>query len=181
VGEGGRGGKKRRKHGFFTTLLFSISYAGERYDRQKMPKEIPQQKKPLASSLLPSKKSSAIKIVDPEAGGKKKKKRPSFDNYTTYITRMFREKYPKLGLKSQSTAVVDGLLRKIFTNLAVQSGDLCAHAKRATLTSKHVLLAAKLALPESMSKDAIAHATLALKRFVAYEGKNAEEEEEDAV
>ena len=110
----------------------------------------------------PSKK--AAKKAGGAKGGKRKK-----SNYTfsIYIYRVLKQVHPDTGMSKKGMSIMNSFINDVFERIAGEAGKLCKYNNKATLSSREIQTAVRLALPGELAKHAVSEGTKAVTKFTS--------------
>ena len=110
----------------------------------------------------PSKKSAK---APKKAGSKGKKKRT--ESYSSYIYKVLKQVHPDTGISKRAMSIMNSFINDVFERLAFESGRLGRYNGKATLSSREVQTAVRLALPGELAKHAVSEGTKAVTKFTS--------------
>lgn len=125
----------------------------------------------------PAEKPAKKRVPKADADKNKKKKKPQYGSFATYIYKVLRQVHPDTGITKKSMLIMDSFVHDILERLAREAGKLARYNKRLTITSREIQTAVRLALPGELAKHAVSEGTKAVTKFGAAraaEGDNPE-------
>ena len=122
----------------------------------------PSGKKAAASTKSASGTKKRGRKPSTTADGKKRKKKSDMTSYGRYI----RKVIPKdTCISKQGMAIADSFVKDIFDRIAAEAGRLCAYDKKKTMSSNHILAAAKMILPSDLAQQTIMSGAAAMQNY----------------
>ena len=110
----------------------------------------------------PSKK--AAKKAGAKGGGRKKK--PTY-SFSIYIYRVLKQVHPDTGMSKKGMSIMNSFINDVFERIASEAGKLCKYNNKATLSSREIQTAVRLALPGELAKHAVSEGTKAVTKFTS--------------
>ena len=110
----------------------------------------------------PSKK--AAKKAGSKSGGRKKKANYTF---SIYIYRVLKQVHPDTGMSKKGMSIMNSFINDVFERIASEAGKLCKYNSKATLSSREIQTAVRLALPGELAKHAVSEGTKAVTKFTS--------------
>jgi histone H2B len=110
----------------------------------------------------------------PKKAGKGSKKKARVESYGSYIYKVLKQIDPKKGSTKRVVSILNSFISDIFDRLAQESGRLARYTKKATLSSREIQTAVRLALPGELAKHAVSEGTRAVTKYTSsayYAGK----------
>jgi histone H2B len=111
----------------------------------------------------PSKKA-AKKAGAKSSGGRKKK---SVYTFSIYIYRVLKQVHPDTGMSKKGMSIMNSFINDVFERIAGEAGKLCKYNNKATLSSREIQTAVRLALPGELAKHAVSEGTKAVTKFTS--------------
>jgi histone H2B len=111
----------------------------------------------------PSKKSAKTA----KAAGAKKNKRKGKESYSSYIHKVLKQVHPEVGISKKAMMVMNSFVSDIFDKVVSEAGKLGVMNKKATLSSREIQTAVRLALPGELAKHAVSEGTKAVTKFTS--------------
>ena len=111
----------------------------------------------------PSKKA-AKKAGAKSTGGRKKK---SVYTFSIYIYRVLKQVHPDTGMSKKGMSIMNSFINDVFERIAGEAGKLCKYNNKATLSSREIQTAVRLALPGELAKHAVSEGTKAVTKFTS--------------
>ena len=97
---------------------------------------------------------------------KNKKRRRGPANYAAYIHKVLKQVHPDLQISSKAIMATNSLVECLLETLTAKGSWVAKHvAKKSTFSAQHVQGAARLCLPDGLSKHAVAEGTKAVSKF----------------
>ena len=112
----------------------------------------------------PSKKS-AKKTSKKTSSSSSRKKR--VESYSSYIYKVLKQVHPDTGISKRAMSIMNSFINDVFERLAFESGRLGRYNGKATLSSREVQTAVRLALPVELAKHAVSEGTKAVTKFTS--------------
>ncbi len=112
----------------------------------------------------PSKKS-AKKTSKKTASRSSRRKR--VESYSSYIYKVLKQVHPDTGISKRAMSIMNSFINDVFERLAFESGRLGRYNGKATLSSREVQTAVRLALPGELAKHAVSEGTKAVTKFTS--------------
>ena len=112
----------------------------------------------------PSKKS-AKKTSKKSASKANRRKR--IESYSSYIYKVLKQVHPDTGISKRAMSIMNSFINDVFERLAFESGRLGRYNGKATLSSREVQTAVRLALPGELAKHAVSEGTKAVTKFTS--------------
>jgi len=112
----------------------------------------------------PSKKS-AKKTSKKTSSSSSRKKR--VESYSSYIYKVLKQVHPDTGISKRAMSIMNSFINDVFERLAFESGRLGRYNGKATLSSREVQTAVRLALPGELAKHAVSEGTKAVTKFTS--------------
>ena len=115
----------------------------------------------------PAKK--AAKVAKAAATGDKKKKRSKSrkESYGIYIYKVLKQVHPETGISKKGMSIINSFINDIFEKVVGEAGKLARYNKKATLSSREIQTAVRLALPGELAKHAVSEGTKAVTKFTS--------------
>jgi histone H3/H4 len=110
----------------------------------------------------------------PKKAGKGSKKKARVESYGSYIYQVLKQVHPDTGSSKRTISIMNSFISDIFERLASESGRLARYTKKATLSSREIQTAVRLALPGELAKHAVSEGTKAVTKYTSsayYAGK----------
>merc|ERR1711862_976931 len=101
----------------------------------------------------------------PQAGGTKRRKKPNYSSYSTYIYRVLKQVHPDTGISRNAMSIMNSFVNDIFERVATESGRLARYNKKHTITSREIQTAVRLLLPGELAKHAVSEGTKAVTKY----------------
>ena len=119
--------------------------------------------------MPPAKKTPAKKSEKKpkKSGDKKKKSKKRTESYSSYIYKVLKQVHPDTGISSKAMSIMNSFINDVFERLAFESGRLGRYNGKATLSSREVQTAVRLALPGELAKHAVSEGTKAVTKFTS--------------
>ena len=111
----------------------------------------------------PSKKSAKA----PKKAGGAKKKKSRTESYSTYIYRVLKQVHPDTGMSKKGMSIMNSFINDVFERIAGEAGKLCKYNNKATLSSREIQTAVRLALPGELAKHAVSEGTKAVTKYTS--------------
>ena len=111
----------------------------------------------------PSKKA-AKKAGAKSSGGRKKK--PTY-TFSIYIYRVLKQVHPDTGMSKKGMSIMNSFINDVFERIASEASKLCKYNNKATLSSREIQTAVRLALPGELAKHAVSEGTKAVTKFTS--------------
>ena len=112
-------------------------------------------KVPSKKSRTSSKKSSS------------KRRRRRVESYSTYIYKVLKQVHPETGISKRGMSIMNSFINDVFERIASEAGKLCKYNNKATLSSREIQTAVRLALPGELAKHAVSEGTKAVTKFTS--------------
>ena len=112
----------------------------------------------------PSKKS-AKKTSKKTSSSSSRKKR--VESYSSYIYKVLKRVHPDTAISKRAMSIMNSFINDVFERLAFESGRLGRYNGKATLSSREVQTAVRLALPGELAKHAVSEGTKAVTKFTS--------------
>ena len=112
----------------------------------------------------PSKKSAKAPKKAGKGGGSRRKRTEA---YSTYIYKVLKQVHPDTGISKRAMSIMNSFINDVFERLAFESGRLGRYNGKATLSSREVQTAVRLALPGELAKHAVSEGTKAVTKFTS--------------
>jgi histone H2B len=109
---------------------------------------------------------AAKKAGGAKKGGKRGNRKPK-RSFKTFIKRVLAQGKTKVGLSGKAAAIVNSFVFDQFDRIATQAAQLSRVNKKATLGSREVQSAVRLAFPAELAKHAMAEGAKAVARASA--------------
>ena len=110
----------------------------------------------------PSKKS---RKSSKKSSSSRRKRR--VESYSTYIYKVLKQVHPDTGISKRGMSIMNSFINDVFERLAFESGRLGRYNGKATLSSREVQTAVRLALPGELAKHAVSEGTKAVTKFTS--------------
>ena len=112
----------------------------------------------------PSKKAAAKK-----SGGAAKKthSRRRQESYSSYIYKVLKQVHPDTGISKKAMSVMNSFIGDVFERICGEAARLSRYNNKATLSSREVQTAVRLALPGELAKHAVSEGTKAVTKFTS--------------
>ena len=110
----------------------------------------------------PSKKSA-------KKGGKsgtKRRRKPVY-TFAIYIYKVLKQVHPDTGMSKKGMSIMNSFINDVFERIAGEAGKLCKYNNKATLSSREIQTAVRLALPGELAKHAVSEGTKAVTKFTS--------------
>merc|ERR1711982_109870 len=107
----------------------------------------------------------ATKAPPKAAGGTKRRKKPNYSSYSTYIYRVLKQVHPDTGISRNAMSIMNSFVNDIFERVATESGRLARYNKKHTITSREIQTAVRLLLPGELAKHAVSEGTKAVTKY----------------
>ena len=111
----------------------------------------------------PAKKSEKT----PKSTGTKKRRKKRTESYSSYIYKVLKQVHPDTGISKRAMSIMNSFINDVFERLAFESGRLGRYNGKATLSSREVQTAVRLALPGELAKHAVSEGTKAVTKFTS--------------
>ena len=102
-------------------------------------------------------------------GGKKRgastRRRRRTESYGIYIYKVLKQVHPETGISKRGMSVMNSFINDVFERICMEAGRLARYNKKATLSSREVQTAVRLALPGELAKHAVSEGTKAVTKF----------------
>jgi histone H2B len=121
------------------------------------------------AKAAPSKKTAKTVKAAAAAGGDKKKKRHAtrVESYSSYIYKVLKQVHPEVGISKKGMSIMNSFINDVFERVTGEAGKLARFNKKATLSSREVQTAVRLALPGELAKHAVSEGTKAVTKFTS--------------
>eukprot|EP01063_Lacrimia_lanifica_P008576 TRINITY_DN15653_c0_g3_i1.p2 TRINITY_DN15653_c0_g3~~TRINITY_DN15653_c0_g3_i1.p2 ORF type:complete len:140 (+),score=47.92 TRINITY_DN15653_c0_g3_i1:67-486(+) len=96
---------------------------------------------------------ASLKVTGKVAKPKKRER-----TFKGYIHKLLRAKKPKKAITAKGMLIMNAFVTDLFERLAAEAARLSEHAGVKTLSSKVMIAAVKMQLPEEMAKQALTQA-----------------------
>ena len=80
---------------------------------------------------------------------------------------MLKQVHPDTGISKRAMSIMNSFINDVFERLAFESGRLGRYNGKATLSSREVQTAVRLALPGELAKHAVSEGTKAVTKFTS--------------
>ena len=118
--------------------------------------------------MPPAKKTPAKKSAKkPKKTEGKKKAKKRTESYSSYIYKVLKQVHPDTGISKRAMSIMNSFINDVFERLAFESGRLGRYNGKATLSSREVQTAVRLALPGELAKHAVSEGTKAVTKFTS--------------
>jgi len=74
---------------------------------------------------------------------------------------------PETGISKKGMAIINSFINDIFEKVVGEAGKLARYNKKATLSSREIQTAVRLALPGELAKHAVSEGTKAVTKFTS--------------
>ena len=111
----------------------------------------------------PGKKSAKTTVK--KVATKSHKKR--IESYSSYIYKVLKQVHPETGISKKGMSVMNSFVNDIFDKVMAEAAKLTRYNKKATLSSREVQTAVRLALPGELAKHAVSEGTKAVTKFTS--------------
>jgi len=136
---------------------------------------MPKEKSAEKSSEKPVAKKAKAKTAKKEGAEKTgKRKKSSFNSYSSYIYKVLKQVHPDTGISRKAMIIMDNFINDIFERIATEAGRLARYNKRHTITSREVQTAVRLVLPGELAKHAVSEGTKAVTKYNSSHGASQE-------
>jgi histone H2B len=121
------------------------------------------------AKAAPSKKTAKTVKAAAAAGGDKKKKRRAtrVESYSSYIYKVLKQVHPEVGISKKGMSIMNSFINDVFERVTGEAGKLARFNKKATLSSREIQTAVRLALPGELAKHAVSEGTKAVTKFTS--------------
>jgi histone H2B len=121
------------------------------------------------AKAAPSKKTAKTVKAAAAAGGDKKKKRhhARVESYSSYIYKVLKQVHPEVGISKKGMSIMNSFINDVFDRITGEAGKLARFNKKATLSSREIQTAVRLALPGELAKHAVSEGTKAVTKFTS--------------
>ncbi|XP_002983130.2 histone H2B.2 [Selaginella moellendorffii] len=137
---------------------------------KKPPVKAPAKKTPSTKSEAPpaAQPQTEAPATPAEAPGSGKRKKAAASNtYKRYILKVLRSTtHEDLKISATAMDIMNTFMNDMFERLAREAAELVRRNKAATLSSKDIQTACKLALPGQLSQQAVVEGQRAVARFL---------------
>ena len=99
--------------------------------------------------------------------GDKKRKRKRKESYSIYIYKVLKQVHPETGISKRGMSIMNSFINDVFERIAGEAGKLCKYNNKATLSSREIQTAVRLALPGELAKHAVSEGTKAVTKFTS--------------
>ena len=113
----------------------------------------------------PSKKSGKKAGRKAAASAAPHKKR--VETYSSYIYKVLKQVHPETGISKKAMSIMNSFINDVFERVCGEASKLVRYNKKATLSSREVQTAVRLALPGELAKHAVSEGTKAVTKFTS--------------
>ena len=99
------------------------------------------------------------------AAGKAHRKR--VESYDSYIHKVLKQVHPDTGMSKKGMSIMNSFINDVFERIASEASKLCKYNNKATLSSREIQTAVRLALPGELAKHAVSEGTKAVTKFTS--------------
>ncbi|CAE7858424.1 HTB1 [Symbiodinium sp. KB8] len=100
-----------------------------------------------------------------KSGDAKKRTKKRSETYAIYIYRVLQQVHPKFSISKRAMNIMNSFVNDVFERVCNEAATLCRMNEKATLSSREVQTAVRLALPGELGKHAVAEGTKAVTKF----------------
>ena len=117
-------------------------------------------------SKTPAKAPEGAKAA--KKGGKKGgRKGKRTESYSTYIFKVLKQVHEDTGISKKAMSIMNSFINDIFEKIAGEAGKLVAINKKATLSSREIQTAVRLALPGELARHAVSEGAKAVTKYTS--------------
>ena len=118
------------------------------------------------AKAAPSKKTAkAAKTAS--TGSKKARRSKRSETFNSYIHKVLKQVHPDTGISNKAMSIMNSFVNDIFDKVMAEAAKLTRYNKKATLSSREVQTAVRLALPGELAKHAVSEGTKAVTKFTS--------------
>ena len=96
---------------------------------------------------------------------KKKKKKSSFENDNIYLREIVQSIDKNIGMTKEAASIMNSIVKDILSRLTKEASQLCAQAKKSTVSVREMRSAVQLCFGDDLAKAALKRADAAVKQY----------------
>ena len=96
------------------------------------------------------------------------RRRRRTETFSSYIYKVLKQVHPETGISKRGMSIMNSFINDAFDRICGEAAKLARYNKKATLSSREVQTAVRLALPGELAKHAVSEGTKAVTKFSSH-------------